>query len=116
MNYDIDYFIRKFEAIPEEKWIEGAQIDQQGNSCALGWCMTDQKRERLIKNGIYSDGVMGSWDGHTTEEGSVLWEHILPLKVALINNGNDPNYTQSTPKQRILAALRDAKQNCNKEV
>lgn len=112
MNYDIDYFIKKFEAIPEEKWITDLQLDQDGNSCALGWCMTEEDRVHSLQNWSY----VAHWSGHETEEGKVLWENILPRAVTLINNGQDTRYQQATPKQRILAALQDAKRNCTKEL
>lgn len=94
MNYDIDYFIRKFEAIPEERWCTG-QLHKGNQSCALGHC-----------------GLKGT--GTWTEEASVLWWNILPERVTRINDGYYLAYTQATPKQRILAALEDAKKNCKK--
>lgn len=39
MNYDVDYFINKFEAIPEEMWCVGLWVDSEGRKCALGHCM-----------------------------------------------------------------------------
>lgn len=38
MQYDVDYFINKFKAIPKEKWIKGGLFDypHTGNHCALG--------------------------------------------------------------------------------
>jgi len=39
MKYDIQYFIDKFEAIPENKWIKGTVYDtNSGRCCALGHC------------------------------------------------------------------------------
>jgi hypothetical protein len=35
--YDVDYFIKKFEAIPEDKWIMGSFFFNS-RSCALGHC------------------------------------------------------------------------------
>lgn len=96
MNYDIDYFIRKFEAIPEEKWCTN-QFHNGNQSCALGHCG--------LNNG-------GDW----TDEASVLWYTILPDGVTKINDGDHSEYAQDTPKQRILAALQDAKKNYTKKV
>lgn len=37
-NFDIDYFIAKFEAIPDERWTVGRLTDDEGRHCALGHC------------------------------------------------------------------------------
>lgn len=37
MKFDVDYFIAKFTAIPDEKWCRYHLLDQ-GRSCALGHC------------------------------------------------------------------------------
>lgn len=97
MNYDVNYFIKKFEAIPEEKM--GEMILQRG--CALNQCgMTNY--------------------GHTTKEAEALmdlFEDSFPhlaskdtrfAVVFRINDGQH-DYRQPTPKQRILAALYDIK-------
>lgn len=36
--YDVDYFINKFEAIPEKNWTTIKLSDGQGACCALGHC------------------------------------------------------------------------------
>lgn len=92
-KYTRDYFIAKFEAIPEEKWCKYLLDDTRGRHCALGHCGW-------------------GWDSRHADraEGAALIE-ILVLP-AEINNGSDPRYQQPTPKQRILAALRD----CTQEV
>jgi hypothetical protein len=39
MQYTVDYFIDKFEKIPEELWcVESFTIITLGQSCALGHC------------------------------------------------------------------------------
>lgn len=83
MNYDAKYFIKKFEAIPEEMWVAGEIVGPNFESCALGHC------------------VMEGTDGYL----SVL----LKYNAAEINDGEVERYQQDTPKQRILAALRDVK-------
>ncbi len=51
--------------------------------------------------------ALGHCHGHVgSEEASYLID-ILNYKVGPINDGLHPNYQQSTPKARILAALRD---------
>lgn len=91
-NYDVDYFIRKFEAIPELLWCIDALEDDQGRRCALGHCYGTQM------------------DGCTSESMALCAVIFIGHgSVPDINNGEDPRYQQPTPKQRILAALRDIK-------
>lgn len=89
INYNIDYFIKKFEAIPEQNWcIKAVRKDHQ--CCVMGHCL--QKGE------------------FTSEELLSLGKVFGSLSLAMnINNGDSSNYKQSTPKQRILAALYDLK-------
>lgn len=94
MNYDVDYFIKKFEAIPEELWTAG----------------------------VFKDGERRCAAGHCGAVASSNWKNI-PMVVSLynlpfdgpeatitaINDGNHTEYKQPTPKQRVLAALWDLK-------
>lgn len=89
MKYDVDYFIAKFEAIPEDLWMAGDFTDGV-RCCAFGHC-----------------GEKG-WTNPLTQESTCL-SSLLEGEVARINDGNDDKYPQPTPKQRILAALRDLK-------
>jgi hypothetical protein len=87
--YTAQYFIDKFEAIPEEEWCTGA-ISYEGKHCAYGHC-----------------GYM-----HThTDESSALRGLFQKLErftfVTEVNDCKEAPYLQETPKQRILAALRD---------
>lgn len=81
--YTVDYFISKFEAIPEDKWCVDFTEDYNGNRCALGHC-----------------------GGINTHESNIL-RSILCMPVSFLNDGLKPEYPQPTPKQRILAALYD---------
>ena len=38
MKYNADYFIKKFESIPESKWAIGSFKRKYGQCCALGHC------------------------------------------------------------------------------
>jgi hypothetical protein len=38
VEYTVDYFIKKFEAIPEERWISHAVGDGRGRHDAIGHC------------------------------------------------------------------------------
>lgn len=107
---DAQYFIDKFEAIPEENWCILRQANEEGQRCALGHFMSP-------------DATPFDAYGHTTAEGIAagkLFRGIIqeirtsadpkeqgPMNIAVINNGEASEYQQETPKQRILAALRD---------
>jgi len=99
---DAQYFIDKFEAIPEEKWTTHTQIDHDGKRCALGHFLPAEYRNI---NDWYSGSIIC---GSHTEEGKAMARLFGgEFCIAKINNGGDPKYQQATPKQRILAALRD---------
>lgn len=87
-----DFFIQKFEAIPEEKWCVGDYFNEQGQYCALGFTMKKSggsANESFCLSELF--GVHGA------------------LSVTHVNDGKDVRYPQATPKQRILAALGDIK-------
>ena len=89
LEMTVDYFIQKFEAIPEEKWTERT-YEFENKKCALGHC-------------DYNN-IFGSL------ESVALIKFFYGLKNTTdINDGCDPRYPQPTPKARILAALRDLK-------
>lgn len=90
MNYNVNYFIKKFEAIPEEMWLAGGLGDNGGRRCALGHCHADALSSKA------------------TKESSLLMV-LLKFRAPEINDGEDERYQQPTPKQRILAALNDVK-------
>lgn len=105
--YNVDYFLKKFEAIPEDKWTTGIQQNKFGQRCALGHCrpLHDSKignehltlEAKALKN-LFIDSINGP-----------------ELAVVMINNGNNKQYQQPTPKQRILAALYDIKNLTRKD-
>lgn len=90
MKYDIDYFINKFENIPDDKWTTGKFVDGQGAKCALGHCGRNN-------------------DEAYTKESYFLSMLLAPLPVSYINDAQTV-YDQPTPKTRILAALRGKKE------
>jgi Zn-finger protein len=88
--YTVDYFIKKFEAIPEDQWGTGKYVSENNRMCALGFC--------------------GVRPCENTEEGddlSVLSNNMIHF----INDGKDYHYTESTPKQRVLAYLYNVKKH-----
>lgn len=86
-----EHFIRKFEAIPEEKWCVD-YLHEKKSSCALGHCNPNKEVEALID----------LFTGH------------LSLGPAGVNDGCWSKYQQPTPKLRILAALSDIKAKIGK--
>lgn len=90
-KYDAEYFIEKFEAIPEEKWRSDGFYGSSDSEtfCAMGHC------------GVRDDG---EWPGGDAD---ALIDLFLANTIAVveINDGGDQNFPQPTPKQRILAAL-----------
>lgn len=97
MKYTVDYFINKFEAIPETRWVTMAYINEYG-CCAMGHC------------GAQNDDCL------TEESRALKMLFAVPYAVQHINDGRFSQYQQPTPKQRILAALYDIKKLQSPEV
>lgn len=105
MEYTVEFFIAKFEAIPENNWCEHYLEDDDDKHCAQGHC------------GVSTDNIIETWEGYTDNEEFFALARLFPDKskryeysgyiIADINNGDDVRYHQPTPKQRILAALYD---------
>jgi len=99
MEYTVDYFIQKFEAIPDEKWTIKEFTNAIGQCCALGHC--------------------GRRIGSPTAEGEALYQLFHENEMdgpAHINDGYSIEYQQPTPKARILAALNDIKTKQNQTI
>jgi len=86
-KYTVNYFIEKFNQIPEEEWCVGTITNYQNQKCAVGHCDSYTKACQLTK----------------------LFLQELNTKPTIVNDGRHNTYTQKTPKQRILAALIDIK-------
>lgn len=96
--YNVDYFIAKYTAIPEELWTVDTREDGFGRRCAHGHCAPTN--------------VNAYQSCNTPEE--VALRALSDLQdddcfFVNVNNGRHRKYKQSTPKQRILAALYDIK-------
>jgi len=89
--YNAQFFIDKFDNIPEENWLMGKYSDGAGKKCALGHC-----------------GVIHGWLDDSQAAALVFVLATQGANPVDVNDGHDVRYTQATPKQRILAALRDA--------
>lgn len=94
MNYDVDYFINKFESIPEENWCVGMYESEDGTKhCAAGHCGED-------------------FTNLSTRESDALADIIelnFMCKVASLNDGLVSRFNQPDPKSRVLAALYEVK-------
>jgi hypothetical protein len=104
--YDVDYFIKKFEAIPDSE-IGVLSLD---NKCALLYCgarVSSRGNYILTKESAALVKILAPISPKTSDPGSTVWN---------INDGNHYGYKQRTPKQRILAALYDIKKAQQPEV
>lgn len=81
--YKAQFFINKFDAIPDEKWCMGKTVNDEGQHCAIGHAKPDE---------IYSIFMLFRNLGET------------PMN---INDGKVEAYQQETPRERIVAALKD---------
>lgn len=90
--YDVDYFIAKFEAIPESQWCCWMLDNSNGQRCALGHC-----------------GVKLAYE--LTPEAKRLEKLFKPFRmdVPSVNNSQSKKFPQPTPRARILAALHEIK-------
>lgn len=96
-DFTVDHFIEKFESIPEEEWCVQELANDIGQHCALGHCGCSPGDDYMSREALHLKTLFGS---------SAL---RYPLSVADVNDGYNSNYPQPSPKQRILAALRDIK-------
>lgn len=109
--YTVDYFINKFEAIPESRWTTNF-FDQDDKYCANGHCgmresELEKTREALALAELLKPLKRSTWSRYG---GDPIYE-----VTANINDGETAEYPQPTPKQRILAALYDIKAMREKE-
>lgn len=96
-KYIIDYFIKKFEAIPRSKWTI-REFENDGKYCALGHCGAE-----------YISGRGESLPAEAIALQNIIWHYSSFYGVCDINDGEESTLKQKTPKGRILAALRQIK-------
>lgn len=109
MTYDVDYFIKKFEAIPENKWQSVGQLCFDGKKCALGHIGVTLKDIQANGNILHKEGkaLAELFRLLVRIENNYLGDYE---RIYLVNDSlTATNYQQPTPKQRILAALYDIK-------
>lgn len=101
--YNVDYFIKKFEAIPENLWI----CDEWGKDdkhCAGGHCGVDKGNVGITDMFKALDNILNGL------KITPVWKDFFTAYAATqINDKETKEYQQPTPKQRILAALYDIK-------
>lgn len=86
MKYDTNYFIKKLEAIPEDRWCIFQIVNSMKQHCAVGHCSEFGETSALRH----------------------LFATNLKMEVTTVNDYKEI-YLQPHPKQRILAALYDIK-------
>lgn len=90
--WTLDDYIAFYESIPEEKWTTGDFVDGFGRCDALG---------HLGFRGCYADDS-------TEHHAEFFVKYHIPLP--MVTDGVvEPYNQQPTPKQRVLAYLRDLK-------
>lgn len=114
MNYTVDYFIDKFESIPEEELCIDVLLEKNThNRCAQGHCGLVKSKD--LKS-IMAVSKIENVPFYLREGWSLrkLFE-TNGLNVAEVNNGKNPKYNQTTVKGRVLTALRDIKKTQESE-
>lgn len=105
MNYDVDYFISKFEKIPDSKWCTGV-FDDDDKHCANGHCGVTEKNcsDDMPEEATALNMLFNKHGYINTKYRLSDWG-----PVAIVNDNHDGVYNEPTPKKRILAALRNIK-------
>lgn len=114
MEYTVDYFINFFEVIPEHMWCAGSFLDLRGRSCGnghLGVRLKDNSVSFAMTEASLAITPIFNALRVTDDGFHEFRDHLIGYsdKLAHINNGQTHEYQQATPKQRVLAALRDVK-------
>lgn len=105
-DYNVHYYLKKFWAIPDSKWTEGA-FHREDSCCALGHCGGNESLESKTLNRLFRGSVFPTYNPMI---------EILPT--ADINDGCTAlskradlqtvfNYKDlgDTPKERVINAL-----------
>jgi len=95
-EYTLEYFIAKFEAIPEDKWTTATTGDSEGRHCAMGHCGA--------KNSSFDAPI------HNEEVKSLLLltgqEKDRFPTITHVNDDTYPFRYGKTPKQRVINYLK----------
>lgn len=87
-KYTKEYFIAKFEAIPDELWIRG-NIGEGTKHCAIGHC-----------------GVSSKDNYKSTKESIGLCKLLNLTELEIAIQINDRCDDKKSPKERVLSALK----------
>lgn len=91
-KHQAKFFIKKFEAIPEEQWCCGKITDSQGKHCALGHLGEFYSSPVLLKTN----------EGRTLE---ALFSANIPVKISEVSAVAHINDSGGNPKENILKFL-----------
>jgi len=86
-NSTLQDFIEFYEGIDEDKWCIKNFIDDKGCCCAEGWL--GNRRDCYTPLTCFTLRQLGA------------------TGITIVNDGEDKDYQQPTPKQRVLAYLKD---------
>lgn len=89
-----EYFIEKFKVVPEKSWTVGEYDDKQGRYCVLG----------LLG---YRETDFYLQDINDAQKITDLFHRYLTICPEIVNDGDVRQYKQTTPKRRIMKALKD---------
>lgn len=95
--FDVDYFLNKFDAIPENEWTTHTytRYEEVVKHCVFGHCGV------RVANGIDTT--------FTNESQALVYLFDQSLKISVINiNDNNVGFAfdlEETPKQHIMSAL-----------
>ncbi len=104
--YDVDYFIAKFTAIPEERWCIGrlTKLHLVEQHCAFGHC--EHKHDSL-------DDIQQEEGTEARALSDLMFRHYHVMGWQINDQGETiyggPVFDQPSPKRRILAALENIK-------
>lgn len=109
VSFDCNYFLNKFEKIPEHLWITG-DWEKNSKMCANGHCGVkngNMNYESIALNDLFKIIPLTVKD---------CFKHMFHLdggcsyeRTVGVNDGYCNEYNQPTPRLRILAALNDIK-------
>lgn len=127
--YDLNYFINFFSEIPENKWTEdtffGNGLENKRflgfklpgsykmitTCCAQGHCIDEKDQDEFLHEVAMSDSIFAVSRSYPKLNALLNLtqdpEDGQRITIAIVNNGDNPNYQQETPKQRVVAFLYD---------
>jgi len=108
MEYNRQYFIDKFSAIPDEQWISGDLHDENtGASCALGHCGVRQGNGGAYKYTPEAEALIKVLTPKSRQD------YAIVVNAHFVTDANDNESLSgeqicdesSTPRERILIKL-----------